>query len=149
MFDQLPKVAVWPSIVFIWFANLTLLFQDWFLFLRFDHGWLVPTTNYSIWPNQLWLFLLVPQCWSLGVELTFYLIAPFACRHWQSVAMLFGFGLASRAILAWFVPSGDPWTYRFAPTEMMMFAVGGLAYFAGRNLCPRFPRPTKIACYVS
>src|SRR5258707_11355721 len=21
MFDQLPKVAVWPSIVFIWFAN--------------------------------------------------------------------------------------------------------------------------------
>jgi peptidoglycan/LPS O-acetylase OafA/YrhL len=149
MFVQLPQIAAAPSIVFIWFSNLTLLFQDWFLFLGFDNGRLVPVLSYENSPKQVWLFLLVPQCWSLGIELTFYLIAPFACRRWQSVALLFAFGLVTRAVLAWFVPAGDPWTYRFAPNEMMMFAAGGLAYFAGRNLCPRFPRATAIACFIS
>jgi peptidoglycan/LPS O-acetylase OafA/YrhL len=150
MFVQLPGFASWSAITFIWFSNLTLLFQDWFLFLGFDNGRLVPVLSYlNSSPGQVWQFLLVPQCWSLGVELTFYLIAPFACRRWQSVAMLFAFGLASRAVLAWFVPLGDPWTYRFAPAEMMMFAAGGLAYFAGRDLCPRFPRVTMVACLAS
>lgn len=146
---QLPAMATWPSIAFIWFANLTLFFQDWFLFIRFDHGSLIATSNFLIWPNQAWPYMLAPQCWSLGVELTFYAIAPFVCRRWQHVAALFAFGLGLRALLAFFVPITDPWTYRFAPTEMMMFAAGGLAYFAGRNLCPRYPGATKIACIVS
>lgn len=150
MFVQLPKVASGTTLAFIWFSNLTLFFQDLFLFLRIDGaGDLVPTSTFLSWPNQVWPYMLVPQCWSLGVELTFYLIAPFVCRRWQTVAGLFAFGLVMRIILAWFVPIADPWTYRFAPTEMMMFAAGGLAYFAGRNLCPRFPRATRIACFVS
>lgn len=149
MFVQLPKVAGWPALAFIWFSNLTLFFQDWLMFLRLDNGALVPTTNYMLWPNMLWLFMPVPQCWSLGVELTFYLIAPFVCRSWQRLTSLFVAALLLRFALTWVVPNADPWVYRFAPTEMVLFAAGGLAYFAGRDLCPRFPRATKIACFVS
>jgi hypothetical protein len=29
---------------------------------------------------------------------------------------------------------------------MMLFGAGGLAYFIGREICPRFPLATKIAC---
>jgi peptidoglycan/LPS O-acetylase OafA/YrhL len=149
MFVRLPEIATWPSIAFIWLSNLTLLFQDWFLFLRFNEGWLVPTTNFLDTPHRVYRFLLVPQCWSIGVELTFYMIAPFACRRWQSAAALFAFGLALRAVTAWFVPPVDPWTHRFAPNEMMIFAIGSLAYFACRELCPRFPRLTRIASAVA
>jgi peptidoglycan/LPS O-acetylase OafA/YrhL len=150
LFVQLPQFATWPTIVFIWFSNLTLLFQDWFMFLGFSDGKLVPVLMYSnSAPMEVWYLLLVSPCWSLGVELTFYMIAPFVCRRWQSVALLFVFGLVLRASLSWFVPLHNPWTYRFAPAEMMMFAAGGLAYFAGRQIWPRYPRANVVACFAA
>ena len=150
LFVTLPQFATWQTIAFIWFSNLTLFFQDWFLFVGFSDGKLVPVLHYSTSsPIEVWYFALVPQCWSLGIEMTFYAIAPFFCRRWQSVALLFAIGLVIRAGLPWFVPAQNPWTYRFAPAEMMLFAAGGLAYFAGRNFFPRHPRVTSIACVAS
>ena len=88
-------------------------------------------------PTGLWI---VPQCWTIGVELTFYLIAPLTCRSVRGTAALFLFGLATRLCLGAFVMPGlDPWFYRFAPAEMMLFASGGLAYFAGRAIRKRVP----------
>jgi peptidoglycan/LPS O-acetylase OafA/YrhL len=150
MLGLLPKVANWPSIAFIALSNLTLFFQDWFLFVRFDNGALVPTSAFSVWqPPHAYQFLLVPQCWTLGIELTFYAISPFVCRTWRGVAALFAFGLASRVITASFHPALDPWIYRFAPNEMMLFGAGGLAYFAGRKWCPQHPLATKIMCALA
>ena len=37
------------------------------------------------------------------------------------------------------MPGLDPWFYRFAPAEMMLFASGGLGYFAGRAIRKRVP----------
>jgi peptidoglycan/LPS O-acetylase OafA/YrhL len=147
MFSELPKIASLPTMTFIAFSNLMLFFQDWFLFLRLDGGYLVPTAAFADWPSpQLYTFLLVPQCWTLGVELTFYAMAPFICRRWRLVGLLFIFGAASRLIVASYSPTIDPWIYRFAPAEMMMFAAGGLAYFAGRSVCPLFPLATRRVC---
>ena len=84
--------------------------------------------------------LIVPQCWTIGVELTFYLVAPFACRSVRGTTALFLFGLATRLCLGAFATPGlDTWLYRFAPAEMMLFASGGLAYFAGRAIRKRVP----------
>jgi peptidoglycan/LPS O-acetylase OafA/YrhL len=89
----------------------------------------------------------VPQAWSIGVELTFYAIAPFVCRRWQHVAGLLAFGLLVRFVVAHIgLLFGDPWTYRFAPSEMVLFAAGGLAYFAGRKFFPNHPGITHLAC---
>jgi peptidoglycan/LPS O-acetylase OafA/YrhL len=149
--SQLSQVAHWPAIVFLAVSNLTLLFQDWTLFLCFDAGHLVPTSAFGTWPGpQVNSFLLVPQCWSIGVELTFYLIAPFLCRKVSTLVALLSFGLVIRLIVgALHPPALDPWSYRFAPAEMMLFAAGGLAYFGGRSFYACRPRLAKWACGLS
>jgi peptidoglycan/LPS O-acetylase OafA/YrhL len=149
--SQLARLAHWPGMVFLAFSNLTLLFQDWTLFLRFDAGHLVPTDAFGTWPGpQVNSFLLVPQCWSIGVELTFYLIAPFLCRKVSTLIGLLTFGLATRLIVgALHPPALDPWLYRFAPAEMMLFAAGGLAYFGGWSVYPSRPLLAKRACALS
>jgi peptidoglycan/LPS O-acetylase OafA/YrhL len=112
------------------FANATLFLQDWILFMRWD-GPALAFRSIGQYPDVSSL-LLVPQAWTLGVELTFYMIAPFLCRRWWTVAALFAVGLSCRALMGFLVPAGnDPWLYRFAPAEMTFFAAGGLAYFAG------------------
>lgn len=147
LFADLAKVADWPAFAFVAFSNLTLFFQDWFLFLRLDQGALVPTAAWPNWPEPyLVSFLLVPQCWTLGVELTFYAVAPFVCRSVTRTIALCLFGLAVRLTVASLhPPTLDPWVYRFAPAEMMLFGAGGVAYFAGRALWQRWPREMRIA----
>jgi peptidoglycan/LPS O-acetylase OafA/YrhL len=146
--SQLSQNVRWPGAAFLAFSNLALLFQDWTLFLRFDAGQLVPTDAFGTWPGaQVNSFLLVPQCWSIGVELTFYLIAPFVCRKVSTLVALLGFGIVTRLIIAAMHPPAlDPWVYRFAPAEMMLFAAGGLAYFAGRSVYASRPHLAKVAC---
>ena len=125
----------WPSAIFVGLADLTLFLQDTFLFLAADtRGAIYATASFKLEPSPLHIFLPVPQAWSLGVELLFYLIAPFLCRSVVRVALLFAFGLAVRVAIGAWHPEFDPWGYRFAPAEMMLFAAGGLAYFAGRKL---------------
>jgi peptidoglycan/LPS O-acetylase OafA/YrhL len=88
----------------------------------------------------------VPQAWTLGVELTFYAIAPFVCRRWWSAVGLLIFGTCVRYILATYfhLTLNSAWLYRFAPAEMMLFGAGSVAYFVGRLVCPRVPNLTKI-----
>jgi peptidoglycan/LPS O-acetylase OafA/YrhL len=128
------------TVAFVAFANLTLFFQDWFLFLQIDQGALAPTADFHAGTvPQLNTFLLVPQAWTLGVELSFYLIAPWLCRRQAGVAALFSFGLAVRLVVGAWQPSYDPWDYRFAPAEMMLFGAGGLSYFWAQRWRVRLP----------
>jgi peptidoglycan/LPS O-acetylase OafA/YrhL len=130
--EELPEWSL-STTLFVAFANFTLLFQDWFHFLEVHGGALAPTADFGAGPEpQLYTFLLVPQAWTLGVELTFYLVAPLLCRRLRGVAALFLFGLAVRLAIGLWRPPLDPWSYRFAPAEMMLFAAGGLSYFAAR-----------------
>ena len=138
----------WSTIMFIWISNCTIFFQDLFFFLKFRDGFLVPATYWSAGqPPFVHDFLIVPQCWTLGVELTFYLIAPFVCRSPWRVAGLFLFGLGARlAIGALVVPKYDLWQYRFSPAEMTLFALGGLAYFGGKWVYSRLPGSIPSNC---
>lgn len=124
-----------PALLFVVASNATLLFQDIFMFLAVDHGALYPTADvYNAPGPQLNRLLLVPQAWSLGVELTFYAIAPLICRSPRRLAMLLAAGVLVRIGLGLWSPPRDPWTYRFSPAEMAFFACGGLGYFATTRL---------------
>jgi peptidoglycan/LPS O-acetylase OafA/YrhL len=76
-------------------ANLTIFGQDWLMFLRHNFGESLQFTK-NMWgeSNPLWPYLLIPFCWSVGVELLFYLSVPFLNRFktpWLIFMALHGF----------------------------------------------------------
>lgn len=110
-------------------TNLTLVGQDWVYFTGVHDGHLVFMENFRDSETPLWLGLLAPQAWTLGVEISFYLIAPFVLRDRR---WLFGLLCLSIGIRAYLFAAGlggqDPWSYRFFPAELGLFLVGALSH---------------------
>jgi len=120
-------------------ASTVLLFgQDWILFMGVHHDHLALTGSFRDSDVPLYEALLVPQAWSLSVELTFYLVAPFliTSRRWMWVALLASLGLRA-ALIVTGIGRSDPWTYRFFPSELALFLIGALSQ---QMLLPRFQR---------
>lgn len=110
-------------------SNVVLFGQDWVMFAGVRGGHLVFNGQSSNSDVLLYRALLVPQAWTLGIELTFYLIAPFVLRRRKLLLLLLAMSLLLRAAL---VLNGvglkDPWTYRFFPTELALFLLGALSH---------------------
>jgi peptidoglycan/LPS O-acetylase OafA/YrhL len=101
----------WTSLALLAISNVIIFFQDAVLFVSSDE------------------FLLLPQAWTISVELVFYLLAPFVVT--RSVALLAGILAASVALRFALYRVGldyDPWTYRFFPLELAFFMMGCLSY---------------------
>lgn len=107
-------------------TNLVIFGMDAGLFLGLHGGALVVEPFTQSPAPQVHDFFVVPQAWSLGVELWFYLVAPFLVRRsWRAVLAVVLAGLAARLLSGL---DGDPWTNRFFPFELPMFLLGALAY---------------------
>lgn len=110
-------------------TNLGVFGQDWIMFTALDQGSFGFTTDYTDTQVVVWQGLLVPQAWSLGIELSFYLIAPFVLPRMRLMLYLLA---ASLGLRAWLMVTGlgftDPWSYRFFPTELAMFLFGALSH---------------------
>lgn len=127
----------WWSALFLVFANVFLFFQDAVMFLGLDPatGNLFFARDFHTTHPELHRFLLVPQAWTIGVELLFYLIAPFVVRRGVAViATLIVFSIGLRVLLYHSGLHHDPWTYRFFPTELVYFLFGNIAYVLYRNI---------------
>jgi peptidoglycan/LPS O-acetylase OafA/YrhL len=122
-------------------TNALLFGQDWIMFLGIQGGELTLTGNFLDSEVPLYEELLVPQAWTLGVELDFYLVAPFILRTRRILWLVL---LASLALRAGLIMSGlgrtDPWTYRFFPSELALFLLGALSQ---QILLPRMQRWCK------
>jgi len=81
-------------------------------------------------------FKLVPQAWSLSIELCFYLLAPFMVRRSATaLAFMISASLLLRFVLVyWLGWQDDPWSYRFFPSELALFLCGAGAYRIYRAL---------------
>jgi peptidoglycan/LPS O-acetylase OafA/YrhL len=125
------------SFCFLIFTNVFLFFQDVVMFLGLDPatGHLFFTTNYRTTSPELFRFLFVPQAWTIGIELLFYLIAPFIVR--KNIKIVGGLIIVSVLLRAVLYRSGlnhDPWTYRFFPAEVAFFLIGSLSYAIYRKI---------------
>jgi peptidoglycan/LPS O-acetylase OafA/YrhL len=110
------------------FANSTFIGSDWLMFLQWHNNQL----HFGSYQNselQLWHVLLVPQSWSIGIEVAFYLLAPVLCKFKTRTIIIIGsLLLIGRFSGIFFGLNQDPWTYRFFPFELPMFLIGILMY---------------------
>jgi len=126
------------SFIFLLFTNLFILLQDVVMFLGLDTttGNLFFTSNFRETTPQLYTFLFIPQAWTIGVEIAFYLIAPFLVkRKLKIIIPLIMLSLILRIVLYFhFDLKNDPWTYRFFPTELFFFLLGIVSYHIYKKL---------------
>lgn len=117
-----PLTAFW-----IVFTNLMMIGQDTLIFLRLDGGGFAWNAQMNLVPGAAMYLLLIPQAWSLGVELWFYLIAPFlAGRRSRVIVIVLSASLFARVIAALYGYSDEPWKDRFFPFELAWFIAGML-----------------------
>jgi peptidoglycan/LPS O-acetylase OafA/YrhL len=125
------------TFVFLIFTNITFLFQDWVMFLGIDihSGLLFFTKNYKESNPELWQFLPVQQAWTIGIEITFYLLAPFIVRkNIKTIMTLLVISGLVKMVLYLYGMDYDPWTYRFLPAELFFFFLGIITYHVYRKV---------------
>lgn len=122
-------VEAWCLVVI---GNLGIVGQDlaYFLGLHPVDGSLQWTGDFLASQPPLFKFFLVPQAWSLSLEICFYFIAPLlAARSTRLLIVLVSASLAARLYI--FLRLGldhDPWLDRIFPLELALFFAGMLAY---------------------
>ena len=110
------------------FTNFFIFGSSQAFWLGFD-GSLYFTMDYTSSPYPVWRTMTLGPAWTLELELTFYLLAPFLVR--RNLRLLVGIVAASFAArLAWYAMGyeKDPWTYRFFPFEIGLFVLGIITY---------------------
>ncbi len=133
-------------------SNLTIFFQDWVHFFQHDKG-----TNFSFttnfWGNKspLWIYLIIPPCWSVGIELTFYTLAPFINKISTKLILIVAFiSILARLATYYFLKLDyDPWIYRFFPFELALFLAGmlGWRFYSKYNIASKIPICRKNSRY--
>lgn len=119
-----------PRLLWLALTQLSMLGLESFNFLTIDHhGHLALTAGVSADARELWRLLLVPQAWSLSVELYFYLLAPFIVTRGRKFLVAVALASFAVRVVLWqiFDLSADPWSYRFFPSEVMFFMLGAIA----------------------
>ncbi len=76
------------------------------------------------------------QAWTLGAELTFYLLAPFFIKSWKigAVALIASFALRALFVFRYGTDLQEVWTYAFVGSTYGFFMLGHLACLFGRYL---------------
>ena len=123
---------------YLFVTNLIIFGQDLLMFLGIDPatGHFFFTKNFKESNPPAYSFLVIRQSWTLGIELAFYLIAPFIVKKGLKVVCIFiVISLAIRLILIWeFGLNHDPWTYRFFPSELAFFLFGSISFFLYKKI---------------
>ena len=119
-------------------SNLFIVGQDIFMFLKIDSITGIISSNFKSEISSHY-YLLIPQAWSLSIELYFYLIAPFILRKNSNfVFLLLILTIIIRVYIFDFLNLYfDPWSYRFFPAELYYFLLGYFAYKININLDPK------------
>jgi peptidoglycan/LPS O-acetylase OafA/YrhL len=126
----------WPEMslttrIYLIFSNILIVTQEWSMWLAYQSGAIVPVWNSDLYAPHLGTFQVIPQAWSVSLELMFYAIAPFLVRrHWLLLLAIIitTYLLRSAAVAYGFTGSG--FAYRFFPFEIGLFLAGALSHRA-------------------
>ena len=153
--SPLERNGLW-GVMFAGLTNFTIFFQDWIMFLEHDaQKYLTFTSDFRTSNSPLYQYLLIPQAWTVGVELTFYLLVPFLSKlKSQTLLTIVVASLLARVIAyEMFDLKRDPWEYRFFPFELALFVMGMLSYrlyqFLPYRAITAKPRHTRGYCLAA
>jgi len=114
------------------FFNASPLFNDItnFLALNIHTGNLFFTASFRNTIPEIWNYLILPQGWTIGLEITFYLFAPWLVRQKnKTLIIIASLSLLTRLLSYYFFHiNHDPWEYRFFPFEIIYFILGIIGY---------------------
>ena len=124
------------SWVLIAFSNLSLIGQDLMILLGLNgQGRPVLALASSGASYSAIHYMVIPQAWSLSIELIFYALAPWYVRlSSRSLVAIAGAGILLRLAFIAADGSGNAWAYRVAPIELPTFALGILSWRAYRAM---------------
>jgi peptidoglycan/LPS O-acetylase OafA/YrhL len=158
---ELPFVLYWQAMPALPVAEIapllasqvTIIGMDIHQLLTLQTGSLSIVTDFDNDAARLQGLLVNPPAWTLGLEFSFYLIAPLIARRSVPViaAILFG-SVALRLLLQFRFGLHDlPWSYMFFPSELALFMAGVLGYriYRARDngaVDPRLWRLFAAAC---
>ena len=147
----------WPEMtlatrVYLLFSNIFILTQEWSMWLVYQGGAIAPVWNSDLHSPHLATFQMIPQTWSISLELMFYALAPFLVRrHWLALVAIIVATYVLRAVTFAHGWNGSGFVYRFFPFEIGLFLAGVLshrayAYLNSRNVV-QF-RVSAVVCAV-
>jgi peptidoglycan/LPS O-acetylase OafA/YrhL len=120
----------WPLLLFMfaafgfwnWFAALSTGDKFTNLFI-FGMDWRILFADYPDWHWQA-AAPFFHQAWTLGAELTFYLLAPFILRSWKLALGVLVISAATRGYFVATTVFDGRWTYLFLPSTFLFFLIG-------------------------
>lgn len=106
-------------------VNILIFGQDLLFFVSASPKPFTFVSNYLEQRPYLNQVLLVPQSWTLSLELYFYILFSYVCRYKKILIVLF---IGSFILRFYFfgisIGNQEPWDYRFFPLEIEFFLLG-------------------------
>lgn len=133
-----PNNWIWPGVkngsisieaaIIISISNFFMVLQDWQFYFsqNLSHGFVL-LQGFS-GGKDLFVYDYVPQAWSLGVEISFYIVAPLIVRNVRLILLTI---IASLLLNLYWMNIGasfSPWRYMFLPSVIYLFMLGAFAY---------------------
>ena len=123
--------------LYVFIMNIFMIGTDWTLWLEITPEKTLALVR-GLWATSSSIHLnnmLLQQSWSLGLEISFYIIAPFLIKFPKKIlVLLVALSLSLRFFIVYpLVSSGDPYTYRFFPTELVFFILGMFSYLYSKQ----------------
>jgi peptidoglycan/LPS O-acetylase OafA/YrhL len=149
-------VSQWPDMslaarTYLLPTNLFVVGQEWAAWLSYDQGsltWVWDSNGRA--PTHLSQFLIIPQAWSMSLELMFYALAPFLVRrYWLALVAYIAATYAARELLMRHGFNGSGFVYRFFPLELGLFLGSVLAHRAFELWDARIKIPLAVSVVVT
>ena len=133
--DLAAYIAFWNQLDMIYIfilgiANISIIGQEILVFFNYGVGQEINSIIFR--PDEtniLTQFLLVPQAWSLGMELWFYLFAPLLLKiRTRSLIMITSIIIISKMLFLNYYSNFYNYKYHILFFELSLFLLGGISY---------------------